>query len=431
MTAPSDDGRLTLLTVHAHPDDEASKGAPTVARYHAEGVHTVLVCCTGGEEGDLQNPALREPGQPFHGLTPEEEKAKVVAMRPAELAASARIIGFDEVVMLGYRDSGMADTPPNEHPDSFHQADLDEATGRLVAIIRRTRPQVIITYGDDQRGYPHPDHLRVHDISVLAFDRAGDPDWYPELGEPFQPSKLYYSAWSRARMLADPRGAARSATASRRSTRSGSSGPTQDHRITTRIDVGDYQWARVGVAAGPRHPGRSRREAWWFGLDDAELAEVYPWEDWILARSLVGPIPDGDDRARPVRRRPRVRRSERRDDGASTGSSSARRTRRVDGPDDADVVVTVPLVDVAGRRLRPGGGLHAGQAEGGRATPARCSTCCESGEAGDAELSRARMRVPELAVADQHGADLGEQRRQRRVVGRPARGRRSSRRRRR
>ena len=81
--------RLTLLTVHAHPDDEASKGAPTLARYHDDGVHTVLVCCTGGEEGDLQNPSLREPGQPFHGLTPEEEKAKVASMRAPELAASA------------------------------------------------------------------------------------------------------------------------------------------------------------------------------------------------------------------------------------------------------------------------------------------------------------------------------------------------------
>ena len=121
--------RLTLLTIHAHPDDEASKGAPTLAKYHAEGVHTVLVCCTGGEEGDLQNPTLRAEGQPFHGLTPEEEKAKVAAMRPIELAESARIIGFDEVVMLGYRDSGMAETPPNEHPDSFNMADLDEATG--------------------------------------------------------------------------------------------------------------------------------------------------------------------------------------------------------------------------------------------------------------------------------------------------------------
>ena len=144
------DEPLTMLTVHAHPDDEASKGAPTLAKYHAEGVRTVLVCCTGGEEGDLQNPTLRESGQPFHGLSPEQERAKVASMRADELAASAAVIGFDAVEMLGYRDSGMADTAPNEHPDCFHQADIDEATGRLVAIIRRERAQVIFTYVDDQ-----------------------------------------------------------------------------------------------------------------------------------------------------------------------------------------------------------------------------------------------------------------------------------------
>src|SRR4029078_3790546 len=180
--------RLCLLTVHAHPDDQASKGAPTMAMYKAEGVHTVLVCCTGGEEGDLQNPALREPGQPFHGLTPEEEKARLAELRPEEVAPSAEIIGFDEVVMLGYRDSGMVDTDPNHHPESFNQAPIDEAVGRLVAVIRSQHADVIITYGDDQSGYPHPDHLKVHDISVLAFDRAGDPDWYPALGEAFTPT---------------------------------------------------------------------------------------------------------------------------------------------------------------------------------------------------------------------------------------------------
>ena len=91
------DTPLCLLTVHAHPDDEASKGAPTLARYHAEGVRTVLVCCTGGEEGDLQNPMLREPGQAFHGLSPEQEKELLAAVRPGELAASAAVIGFDAV----------------------------------------------------------------------------------------------------------------------------------------------------------------------------------------------------------------------------------------------------------------------------------------------------------------------------------------------
>ncbi|MCY7300525.1 MAG: PIG-L family deacetylase, partial [Ilumatobacteraceae bacterium] len=151
-----DSQQLCVLTLHAHPDDEASKGAPTLAKYHAEGARTVLVCCTGGEEGDLQNPGLRAPGQPFHEMTPEEEKALLAELRPHELARSADIIGFDEVIMLGYRDSGMPDSEANNRPDSFHMAPMDEAVGRLVEIIRRERPQVIITYSDDQSGYLHP-----------------------------------------------------------------------------------------------------------------------------------------------------------------------------------------------------------------------------------------------------------------------------------
>ncbi len=293
MHAPAD--HLAIVSVHAHPDDEASKGAPTIARYHAEGAYTVLVCCTGGEEGDLQNPSLRQPGQPFHGLTPEQEKEKVAELRPSELAASAEAIGFDEVVMLGYRDSGMPESPPNEHPESFHQADLDEAVGRLVAVLRRVQPQVVLTYGDDQRGYPHPDHLRVHDISVLAFERAGDPDWYPELGAPFQPSKLYYSTWSRRRLVAtheallarDGKSPFEESWFQRADT---------DERITTRIDVGDFQHARS--AALRAHATQvDPHEGWWFALADHELREVYPWEDWILARSVVGPIPAHDAEA--------------------------------------------------------------------------------------------------------------------------------------
>ncbi len=283
---------LTLLTVHAHPDDEASKGAPTCAMYADAGVSTVLVCCTGGEEGDLQNPTLREPGQPFHGLTPEEEKALVASMREAELTASADVIGFDEVVMLGYRDSGMPDSDANEHPECFHMADVDEATGRLVEVIRRTRPQVIITYGDDQQNYPHPDHLRVHDISVLAFERAGDPDWYPDAGEPFTPSKLYYSVWAKARMLAVHELLLRLKGESPIS-EEWLERPSQDHRITTKIDITGYMYARSGALRA--HATQVDPNAgWWFGADDDQLTDAYPWEDWILARSLVGPIPADD-----------------------------------------------------------------------------------------------------------------------------------------
>ena len=206
--------------------------------------------------------------------------------------------------MLGYRDSGMAGTPPNEHPDSFNMADLDEATGRLVAEIRRARPQVVLTYGDDQRGYPHPDHLRVHDISVLAFDRAGDPDWYPDAGEPFQPSKLYYSGWSRERTLKvhefliarDGKSPFDEKWFSR---------PDQDERFTTRIDIADHHEARADSLRA--HATQvDPNEGWWFALADAELVALHPWEDWVLARCVVGPIPTAD-RDRPVRRRARPR----------------------------------------------------------------------------------------------------------------------------
>lgn len=273
------------MTVHAHPDDEASKGASTMAKYAAAGVRTVLVCCTGGEEGDLQNPALREPGQPFHGLNAEGERRVLAALRPGELADSAAVIGFDRVEMLGYRDSGMLDSPANNDPRCFHRAEFDEAVGRLVAILRAERPQVVLTYNEDQRGYPHPDHVRVHEISVAAFDRAGDAAWYPGLGEPWQPSKLYYSAWSRMRL---------SAIHNRMLELRGTSPfdeswferPDLDGAITTRIPVRDYVWARTQALLSHRTQ-IDPKEQFWFGLSDEELAETYPFEDWIRARSLV------------------------------------------------------------------------------------------------------------------------------------------------
>ena len=263
---------LALLTVHAHPDDESSKGAGTVARYSAEGVHATLVCCTGGELGDIVNPAL------VGKVSPSE----MAAVREAELAVAARIIGFDEVVQLGYRDSGMAGSPGNDDPRSFHRADKDEAVSRLVEHIRRVRPQVILTYGDDQQGYPHPDHLAVHDISLPAFELAGDPSYRPEVGDAWEPSKLYYSAWSRARITAmHQRYEVLGVTSpydegwfSRRS---------HDHRITTRIDVRAYYAVRSEAlrAHATQIDGTS---AFWFGLSDEDAADAYPWEDFVLAR---------------------------------------------------------------------------------------------------------------------------------------------------
>ena len=271
---------LRLLTVHAHPDDEASKGASLVARYRAEGIGATLVTCTGGECGEVLNPAMDRP----------EVVADLPAVRRAELAAAVEVIGFDRCELLGYLDSGMPDTPENADPRNFWNAPIEESTERLVRIIRRDRPQVIVTYSDDQGHYPHPDHLRVHDISVLAFDRAGDAAWYPEAGEPFQPLKLYYTTWSRRRLVAIHEGLLRHHGESPFD-EAWFERPDTDHRVTTSIDVGEFMWARTQALLA--HATQvDPTERFWFGLSEEQLAEIYPWEDWILARSLVGPIPD-------------------------------------------------------------------------------------------------------------------------------------------
>lgn len=277
------DQHLCLLTVHAHPDDEASKGAGTVAKYHDEGVHTVLVTCTGGEAGDILNPAMDRP----------EVRDNLPGVRLDELARAAAIIGYDEVVMLGYRDSGMPDTPENGHAEAFANADLDEAVGRLVAIIRRERPQVIITYADDQQGYPHPDHLRVHDITVPAFERAGDPAQYPEAGEPWQPSKMYYSLWSKRRTEALHRRFVELGLESPFDD-AWFSRPWMDHRITSEIDVGAYGDVR-GEALLAHATQIDPESPFWFGLPPEEMAKLNRQEDYILAKSLVEtPKPESD-----------------------------------------------------------------------------------------------------------------------------------------
>ena len=278
---PDSDERLCLLSVHAHPDDESSKGAGTVAKYSAQGVRTVLVCCTGGEAGDILNPALDTP----------EVKDNLHDVRMKELERATSIIGYTDVELLGYRDSGMPDSEFNHHPDCFARAELDEAVGRLVAIIRRTRPQVIITYGDDQQGYPHPDHLRVHDISLPAFDRAADASWYPDAGEPWQPQKIYYSAWSRQRMVAMHEKFIELGLESPFGDR-WLNRPSQDDRITTKIDVSDHMDARRDALLAhatqidPTSP-------FWFGLPPEVSRTVYPIEDYVRARSLVPVDEDG------------------------------------------------------------------------------------------------------------------------------------------
>ena len=272
-----------LLSVHAHPDDEASKGASTVARYKSEGVRAVLVTCTGGEAGDILNPAMDTP----------EVRADLHGVRMRELERSAALIGYDDVVLLGYRDSGMPDSEANAHPDAFANADLDEAVGRLVEIIRRERPQVILTYGDDQQGYPHPDHLRVHDISVPAFDLAGDASYRPDLGEPFAPSKLYYSVWTHRRISAMHEKFVELGLESP-FTEDWFTRPHHDDRVTTTIDIGP--WFDVRLEALLAHATQVDPEsAFWFGLPPDVARTVHPVEEYILGRTRVdSELPEDD-----------------------------------------------------------------------------------------------------------------------------------------
>jgi mycothiol S-conjugate amidase len=276
--------RLCVLSVHAHPDDEASKGAATIARYHAEGVHTVLVTCTGGEAGEILNPEADTP----------EAQADLGAVRMRELDDAVRIIGYDTLHLLGYRDSGMADTAHNEHPENFANADLDEAVGRLVRIVRAERPQVMITYSNEQGGYSHPDHIRVHEISVLAFERAGDPEWYADAGDPWQVLKLYYSSgFSRARVQAMHDWFVAN----------GEESPFAEwverwteeavDPTTTRIDVGEF--IDVGRAALLAHKTQVAADAFWFKVPVEVARDLHPWEDFVLARSLVeSSVADGE-----------------------------------------------------------------------------------------------------------------------------------------
>lgn len=274
-----------IMTVHAHPDDESSKGAPTIAKYLSMGARTVLVSCTGGEEGSILNPAMDT----------EEVRADITKVRTAELDLAAKVIGYEIVERLGYRDSGMPGSEANANPDSFWQASLDEAVGRLVALIRRYRPHVLVTYPDDQRGYEHPDHLRVHDISVPAFEKAGDASAYPELGEPWEPLKLYYSVWSRKRMVATHEKFLELGLESPYTERF--LNPTrvdQDHRITTYVPIDGFQYARTeGLLAHATQVDPT--SPFWFGLPEEVSNQIHPFDDYILAQSRVETeLPESD-----------------------------------------------------------------------------------------------------------------------------------------
>ncbi|HEX2049778.1 MAG TPA: mycothiol conjugate amidase Mca [Actinomycetota bacterium] len=269
------DRRRCLLAIHAHPDDESSKGSGTMARYAAEGVRVVLVCATRGEEGDILNPRMDKPGV----------KERMAELRTAELETACEILGVERIHHLGYRDSGMPGSDGNSHPDAFCNADPDVVVGRLVDIIRAERPQVVLSY-DESRGYEHPDHVRVHELGRRAFEEAGDVEKWP--GEPWQPSKLYHFAtFTRRRMQALHDAA----------TDEGIESPFagwlehweqmgfEEPEITTQVDVSDYIELRSKALLA--HATQIDPDSFWFAIPDDLQRKVYPWEDYTLVTATV------------------------------------------------------------------------------------------------------------------------------------------------
>ena len=269
---------LRLMAVHAHPDDESSKGAATTAMYVEQGVEVMVVTCTGGERGDVLN-ARTQAAVDELGL---EE------VRRREMAEAAAILRVRHA-WLGFPDSGYpeGDPLPPLPVGCFADLPLAEVTPSLVRHIREFRPQVITTY-DENGGYPHPDHLRTHEVTMSAVDAAADASYLPELGAPWQVQKIYYNQqFTKARILAlhlamidedlespyhdwisnwDER-------------------PDAASRITTRIDAS--AWFEVRDLALKAHATQIDPDGQWFAVPMDLQRSVWPTEDYELARSVV------------------------------------------------------------------------------------------------------------------------------------------------
>ena len=292
----SDDG-LRLMAVHAHPDDESSKGAATMARYIDEGVDVLVVTCTGGERGSILNPALKDR---------KDIEDNISEIRRAEMDRAREILGVRQH-WLGFVDSGLpeGDPLPPLPEGCFALVPLEEAAERLVREIRRFRPHVITTY-DEFGGYPHPDHIRTHQVSVAAFDAAADPQLFPDAGEVWQPLKLYYDVgFSKARTQAlhDALVAhgLESPFAEWFKRREEWDKKRRAPNVTTRVPVAD--WFERRDAALLAHATQVDPNGWFFSIPLDLQRETWPTEDFELARSMVESATPEDDLFAGVRNR--------------------------------------------------------------------------------------------------------------------------------
>jgi mycothiol S-conjugate amidase len=288
---PDDEGagvaeQLRLVCVHAHPDDESSKGAATMVKYVREGVDVLVVTLTDGSRGSVLNPAMDRP----------EVQDNITEVRAAEMDRARQILGVRQVFM-GWADSGLPEGDPLPPlPDGcFAVGDLEEQTRALVELFRKERPHVVTTY-DENGGYPHPDHIRCHEVTMAAFEAAGDPDRFPEAGEPWQPLKLYYNhTFHKDRLVAlhtmmtehdieSPYGEWLANWVDK---------PEDAERLTTSVPCAEYFATRDEALIA--HATQVDPAGRWFACPIELQQQAWPTEDFQLARTHVETtLPESD-----------------------------------------------------------------------------------------------------------------------------------------
>jgi mycothiol S-conjugate amidase len=272
------------MAVHAHPDDESSKGAATTAMYAANGVDVLVVSCTGGERGDVLNPKLQHDAHILRDLA---------QVRRDEMKAAQEALGVDHT-WLGFVDSGLpeGDPLPPLPGGCFALEPIEVTTEALVREVRRFRPHVMTTY-DENGGYPHPDHVMTHTVSMAAFEAAGDPAAYPHAGEPWQPLKLYYNGHSRARYVAFHDAHLELGQESPYAEWLARWEESDARTITTRVPCSDYFEARDRALLA--HATQIDPDGHWFRVPMDMQKRVWPTEDYEAAVSYVPVVPVEDD----------------------------------------------------------------------------------------------------------------------------------------
>ena len=282
---PVDPRGLRLMAVHAHPDDESSKGAATTAKYVAAGAEVHVVSCTGGERGDILNPQLKEDVHILRDL---------VQVRRDEMRAAQEILGCGHT-WLGFVDSGLpeGDPLPPLPEGCFALEPLEVTTEALVRVIREQRPHVMTTY-DEMGGYPHPDHINCHTVSMAAFAAAGDPTAYRDAGEPWQPLKIYYNhGFTRGRIMAFHEALVARQMESPYADWIKAWEKRPERRITTRVECG--AWFPVRDRALMAHATQVDPDGNFFRLSIDLQREIWSTEDYELALSYLPFEGDEDD----------------------------------------------------------------------------------------------------------------------------------------